>query len=816
MEVITSVNACSGIVTSCRVISRPIIAWISAYPGLEGDLVNFKEEIITLRDVAASTRQMIRDHRADPPLIPDKALWKRLQIYSASCEKVVTVLEGYFSGLEMDIDSKVSSIGRRSAQDFSLVLQQGELKQLREQIRLYGPFVQLSMQAIVLQSQGPYQEVDDQMDIITADVARLTAGLQDDEIPIGNAAEQVDLLLLAIKRLDEQFRDSHITPSQISSNTATKYPRSERLSPQQTSDDTAGSIGAIHDAHPSRTRSSKQPSSSSHGRLKLVSNAATSEYLCNMYPDAIPGSGYGMSVDGGSYLNRHSTGDGYLQHPEPSECPLTGSIPTWVAAVMSLPYVDHDTPPSECSSKHSVGSAGRRTDSSRRRLKQHASTRKTRDGHSSRSHYAANEPESIESTLASAMRDQIEQDYAAEHYDTAEQKLKYYFKQYGGNPCLLSIAGLQRFKYMEGSCCFEQGRYDDTVKHLRDMIKEPAFQSNPVCADAYDLLAKCYMELREKASKSEALDWLAAAEEASQKAIETGAHFRGRNNEKTLESIVFTAEICLARRNVIQHDLLLTLLPPGRAQEEVAKNEKFRSFVEAHEKLKSKTQTQRDREAGEQALYFLIDYTSYDTDRTILRYGRPELIANLSSAQQGDRGGFCKSHKGLSAIYLLDEDVFYWELRLLLEDGADPSSHYEFKKADGGKGYRSVLRNALRFGDSNIARLLLKFGANPNAILSDNRFSLLHHAAREDRPDVAELLLQKGADLQAFDCDGFSPLHISAVFGCPKTCRVLLEGGADPRKRTRDGSNARELAEKRSHKDIVALLDSRRANGKVR
>lgn len=53
----------------------------------------------------------------------------------------------------------------------------------------------------------------------------------------------------------------------------------------------------------------------------------------------------------------------------------------------------------------------------------------------------------------------------------------------------------------------------------------------------------------------------------------------------------------------------------------------------------------------------------------------------------------------------------------------------------------------------------------------------LHLAAEEGYPDMAEVLLDHGADVNAVDCDGDTPLHLSlqrqAVFKNPMVKSTL-------------------------------------------
>lgn len=63
----------------------------------------------------------------------------------------------------------------------------------------------------------------------------------------------------------------------------------------------------------------------------------------------------------------------------------------------------------------------------------------------------------------------------------------------------------------------------------------------------------------------------------------------------------------------------------------------------------------------------------------------------------------------------------------------------------------------------------------------DEDDSLYRRSPREDRFEILRMLIDGGADLNAVagDC-GMSPLIASAMFGSPEVARLLLEKGADP------------------------------------
>jgi len=147
-------------------------------------------------------------------------------------------------------------------------------------------------------------------------------------------------------------------------------------------------------------------------------------------------------------------------------------------------------------------------------------------------------------------------------------------------------------------------------------------------------------------------------------------------------------------------------------------------------------------------------------------------------------------------------------LRLLLKSGADPDAADDFG--------RTALHHMLFEKDAEeLLGILLHHGADVNrvATLSDGETPLL--AARElffegrdqTRAEaVMDLLLRAGANVNARDDSGYTLLMTAAVNNKPRLARLALDHGADPSLACNDGKTPLARAQEFGHAEIAAMI----------
>jgi ankyrin repeat protein len=119
----------------------------------------------------------------------------------------------------------------------------------------------------------------------------------------------------------------------------------------------------------------------------------------------------------------------------------------------------------------------------------------------------------------------------------------------------------------------------------------------------------------------------------------------------------------------------------------------------------------------------------------------------------------------------------------------------------------TALHYAAFFGGGDVAEALIDAGADLEAV-SRNRMGVrpLNSATAGGHGDVSRLLVERGADVNAAQEQGFTPLHAAAQLGDADLVAVLLAAGADKDARLEDGRTAADVALEAGHEALAERL----------
>ena len=117
-----------------------------------------------------------------------------------------------------------------------------------------------------------------------------------------------------------------------------------------------------------------------------------------------------------------------------------------------------------------------------------------------------------------------------------------------------------------------------------------------------------------------------------------------------------------------------------------------------------------------------------------------------------------------------------------------------------------VMKNSIAFSIL-LALCLIVVGCGQQRTVSNAQTDSVFRAVREGNTDMVKSLLSSpGADVNARDERGRTPLLEAASFGHEDICRVLIAAGADVKAKDKDGKTALMLAVQGDHEEVVRVL----------
>ncbi len=159
------------------------------------------------------------------------------------------------------------------------------------------------------------------------------------------------------------------------------------------------------------------------------------------------------------------------------------------------------------------------------------------------------------------------------------------------------------------------------------------------------------------------------------------------------------------------------------------------------------------------------------------------------------------SEKLIAAVYRKDHTT----IEKMLADGVSIDARDE----DG----RTALMHAVLAEDADpeMIGFLTRHGADVNIEDTDQKWTALHFAARDQRAAIVRVLLDTGANVDAQDSFGNTPLWRCVMNSAPdfEIVKRLLARGADPNKKNRHGVSPRDTTVNTGNEELVKVLDSR-------
>lgn len=226
----------------------------------------------------------------------------------------------------------------------------------------------------------------------------------------------------------------------------------------------------------------------------------------------------------------------------------------------------------------------------------------------------------------------------------------------------------------------------------------------------------------------------------------------------------------------------LTLRPTGKYASEAVKRYRIEKVTQRELHLTLLDTSQPDRDSEESGRLVLGRHESVeDAARNVPAIGR------IVGASQADEHYPVRPEDPIfTAAKIADAEY----VRMRLQEGLDPDSQNRtFSNLD------RLLTFAVRHGAIDSVRVILKAGAKVDIRSHGTKKTSLFQAAFDGRTEIAKILLDQGADVNALDNSGNNCLREAIAAGNAAMVQLLLDAGCHADQKNEDGTTMRAMAE---------------------
>jgi ankyrin repeat protein len=166
-----------------------------------------------------------------------------------------------------------------------------------------------------------------------------------------------------------------------------------------------------------------------------------------------------------------------------------------------------------------------------------------------------------------------------------------------------------------------------------------------------------------------------------------------------------------------------------------------------------------------------------------------------------------------SARIELQTDILKGEkiVESIMEE-VDAAWSVELEKDDKQYADTTALCQAVVKNNIDVVRILVNHGANMEDMCQylERRYTPLHAACMFDRKEIAEILLQGGANVNSRNHDGDTPLHLACLMRYKEIIGLLIQYGADLFLNSDDGetpySLLHDVGDEQNYRDTVGVI----------